>query len=367
MYYILQANKFKYFSESFNKTGGNTNTLALIILLLVIILFVLYLIIYNYFKKKYNLDFSRKNYLKKHNFYSLGKSADLTQEETKHLYNIVIKQKIKYPLTCFTNAKLLDEIIKNELREIERYKNKTNEERTNESAIILEIKAKIEKSLRDNTGIRTTHLIIENQKMVIFVRNRGYFYATVLKNINEFLIIQLISKKIIKRVFSELDYLKIYFWREEDAGYIFESHIVGYGDDIKTYYIKHSDNLIRSQKRKYRRVPVNINGDIYPMETKIINKKKKYILAGGPQIKCNIKNLSAGGLMMVSENIKTKNNIIKIVFTLNRYEVSTIGKIIRVHNFQDNLYEMTVQFLKMLLKDKNVINKYVYNYLPEFE
>ena len=87
----------------------------------------------------------------------IDSSIGLNPDEIKALFNLVIKHNIKYPLTCFTNARLLDDLIKKGLWDIEKRSKMTNEEKTFNSAILLEIKVKVERSLRENTGIRSTH------------------------------------------------------------------------------------------------------------------------------------------------------------------------------------------------------------------
>jgi hypothetical protein len=364
--YVFMDNLDK-FKQAFGKTTPTTrNNLAIYITLFVIIGLTTILIIYTYLKNKYN--FSTGNYVKKHNFNSFAKSIGLDHDELKYLFNLALKNNVKEPLTCFTNSKLLDEIIKNGLKDIERNEKDSEDIKNSKSAFLLEIKAKIERNSRQNMGIRSTHLLHENQKMVLFAREKGYIYAIIKRVLHDYIIIELMSEKIKSRILSVGEYLKVYFWREEDAGYTFETSVLGYDNaGIKRYTIKHSDRLIRTQKRRYRRVPVNLNGYAIPVEVQITGKTKKYIPKESLAVTCNIKNLSAGGLLMIVNKLRSDDKNFKIVFDLNHHKISVIGKIIRIHHVHEHLFEVTIQFVRMLLNDKNIINKYVYNYMPGYD
>lgn len=358
-------NRFKLIQESVSG-GSGSNVIAFIVLFVLVAVFIAYALIYNYLKKKYNFKLIKKINAKRRDFYGVGNDIGLNSEEIKKLFNLVFDYDLKYPMTCFTSAKALDDVLKKGLTAIDKNKSLTEEEKNYNNSLILEIKAKIEANTRKNTGIRSTHFMAENQKIIIFSRGKGYIYANVIRIVNEYLIIELISKKINKRIFSKHEYLKIYFWRERDAGYIFESAIINLGENVRVYSIRHSDKLIRSQKRKYRRIPVNIVGELYPVYSKLENNKKIYTIGDKKARHCNLLDLSAGGLKLKTNEIEEKDKIVKIDFNLNRYNLATIGKVIRFHQHEDGTKDITLQFLKINLKNKNIINRYVYNYLPGY-
>ncbi|MCK4796725.1 MAG: PilZ domain-containing protein, partial [Spirochaetes bacterium] len=282
------------------------------------------------------------------------------------LFNLIVKYKIGFPLTCFTNAKLLDSILKRGLTDIENSNNMSEEEKINNNFLLLEIKSKIELNSKKNMGIRSTHFMVEGQKVILFCRGKGYFYASVKRILNNITIVEIISKKVTRRIFAKNEFLKAYFWREEDAGYTFETQIVDFEEDIRIYHIKHSDKLVRSQKRKYRRVPLNISGELYQVDLKIENNKRVYSLLTDKVVVCNLIELSAGGLKAKSDTMEEKEGIVKVEFEINKYPVSAIGRIVRFHHYAYGLKEFTIQFVKLKMRDKNLINKYVFNYFPDF-
>ena len=63
--------------------------------------------------------------------------------------------------------------------------------------------------------------------------------------------------------------INIYFWRPEDAGYRFESRVIGDFLDRKfpILHIAHSDNLVRTQKRGSIRAVLNTTGHLYALSS----------------------------------------------------------------------------------------------------
>lgn len=347
------------FLEMLRSKGGiasrQTDYTSILIFLLILIILALIIALVYYFRKKYNVAEHK-------NFNSLAQNLGLSSEEARILYNILIKYNVKSPLTCFTNARLLDDVLRKSIRDIHLERSLTNEEKEEKVEALLNIKIKIETGSRKNIGIRSTHLISENQKLIVFIREKGYFYAIVRKNLRDYLLIEFISNLITKRILNVDEFIKIYFWRNEDAGYIFESKVLEFGDDIKSYKIKHSDKLIRSQKRKYKRIPVNFTGTIYPISRE---GKNKYKVELEKIETCNIIDLSAGGLKLITENINKDTKFLKIEFQIGDKPITLIGKVIRIDsNPNSNIKEVIIQIAKITLSDKNTINSYIYNYLP---
>ena len=191
----------------------------------------------------------------------------------------------------------------------------------------------------------------------------GYYYGNVIKNNKNYLVVELISEKILKRVLTLNEFVKIYLWREEDAGYTFETEVVGLGDNVRIYYFKHTDRFARTQKRKFRRIPVRLTGEMYIINIRRENDKKTYITDPRPN-NINIVNLSSGGLRLHVNDINKDQKFIKVVFNLNKISISAIGKIARFYQKED-YKDLTIQFVKISLNDINQINQFVYKYYPE--
>jgi c-di-GMP-binding flagellar brake protein YcgR len=356
-----------FFKEGLSGKSGN-NLTGLLVFILILLAIAALVMLYYYWARKYNLKTARNINLKKKDFYSLCRNVELSGDESKILLNLVFKNEIKYPLTVFTSAKVLDDILKKAFKEIENDKTLADEQKTARNSAFLDIKAKIEANSRRNIGIRSTRFIHIDQKIIIFCRGKGYFYAAVRRIFNEFITVELLSSNVTTAIFVKGDFIKVYFWREEDAGYTFESQIANVSTDPKIYNINHSERLQRTQKRKYKRVPANITGEIFPVYGRVENGKKIFNVADGQKQACNIFDLSAGGLKLrLTGPVRKEDKVFRIDFLLNKKNISIIGKLIRLRQYEDSSSEITIQFARFTLEDKNVINKYVYNYLPGYQ
>lgn len=337
---------------------------VIVILLLIMVgVFIVLLISYVY-KKKVDEKYSRLK-INKRQFFNIAQEIGLSLDQTRILLDLIIKQNIKSGYSCFTKGKLLDEILSYAFFDVENNKQLPVVEKEIYKKELFEIKRIVENNSKKNQGITSTLLIVENQKIIIFYRGLGYFYAKVIKNTQNGLIISLMSDKIKKRILKKNVYIKIYFWRKNDAGYIFNSQVIGSDDeDIKVFLISHSDSLKRSQKRKYRRVPVNIKGTINLVNSKIVKGKKKYFIDSELVYESVFLNLSTGGARIETTALGKNMNFIAINFVLLQQNISAIGKIIRYREFKSSKTEIVVQFVRIKLKERNVIDQYIYNFLP---
>jgi c-di-GMP-binding flagellar brake protein YcgR len=350
----------------------DTRTVLILIALgLCIVALILYVYLYQFFKRKFNIHSLKDHNINKHTFKTLGISVGLIPEEIKMLLNLVVNNNIKAPYTCFTNIKVLDGILKKGFHEINHKEELEDTDRDQKIAMLFEIKAKIEANSKSNAGISSTHLVEVGQKMILFIKGKGYYYLKVLRNTHQSLLVELMSEKITRRLLAKGEYLKVYFWREGDAGYIFESSVISQQENVRSFEIKHSDHLLRTQKRKYRRIPVNIRGNYYPIHSIVEGGKKKFSIKAEEIHPCTIVNLSAGGVRMelIDDSFDEryrKEKLLKIEFSISRHECSVIGKIIRQHHFKNGKYDLTIQFVKISTRDKNSINEKVYDYLPGY-
>ena len=152
---VSMDNKFKFFSDSFSAGNkADIDLIAIIILVVLIVLFIVYLIVNKYLKKEYGVSSKESVKFRKSEFNSLCKSVGLNSEESRVFFKLVVKYRIRSPLLCFTNIKLLDEILKKGLDDIENDNNQTHDNKAYNNFLLLELRAKIEERLKKNTGIR---------------------------------------------------------------------------------------------------------------------------------------------------------------------------------------------------------------------
>lgn len=90
--------------------------------------------------------------------------------------------------------------------------------------------------------LKTSHDISTNQGIRIEHPEGGYFLTHVIENTEHFLVLMVPKKRGFQ--FNQGDEIKVYFWRENDRGYEFESSVIGIvNDPVGLLLIKHTSGM----------------------------------------------------------------------------------------------------------------------------
>lgn len=140
--------------------------------------------------------------------------------------------------------------------------------------------------------------------------------------------------------------------------YGFSTHVKGYGkDNVVLLLLARPHEILRLQRRKYFRVPVEIPVDFQVQEG--VPEATELPLSGV------IRNISSGGvLMMVSEDAVPEGKVLRLSFALNvETPLQEIpGKIVRVEKMQNGKkYEYGVEFIDIHNRLRDIIMRYVFN------
>lgn len=145
---------------------------------------------------------------------------------------------------------------------------------------------------------------------------------------------------------------------KEDALYGFYTEVVDRGkiNDIPVLRIRKGKQSKRIQRRKY----VRING-ISKVDIKILKRSEK-----GDEViyfdrrKIREKNISGGGMLIVSPEALSIGTILEISISLPHFGVvRTVGEVVRYQKIEDE-YEIGISFVNLSEKDREKIIKYVY-------
>ncbi|MFW5784472.1 MAG: PilZ domain-containing protein, partial [Spirochaetota bacterium] len=144
-------------------------------------------------------------------------------------------------------------------------------------------------------GITSSRSITPQQQLRITFPGSGIYYAKVVENMRRYMAISYPKGKPLPPGFSwEKHKINVYFWRPEDAGYRFETRVLGDYLDRKfpILHIAHSDNLVRAQKRGSIRAQLNTNGRLYPLRS-IEESDEEWETSGG--YRCRFVDISEDG------------------------------------------------------------------------
>jgi c-di-GMP-binding flagellar brake protein YcgR len=174
----------------------------------------------------------------------------------------------------------------------------------------------------------------EGQVLRIFINKKGIYKSYVVKNTNQYMTIS-------RPVNKNLPFVNpwtgtkfsVYFWRMDDAGYVFDSEAVDevFSLGISSLKITHSDTLMRTQKRKSLRVKMHKAAYLYlATENEPPHEPERR-----PGLKCYVEDLSDTGCAIVVGGKADTDIRVKVQFALDEIIICMTG-IVRSINIDES-------------------------------
>ena len=230
-------------------------------------------------------------------------------------------------------------------------------------------RTKIQNEADDKKGMTTTHSLDKGQTLRIILPGKGVFASEIVGNGN-FLVINVPRQKNLIPYTGE-DWvgkvISVYLWRKGDARYVFDTTVTQSGLFLgkSALFLKHSSNLVRTQKRKAVRVKCEIYGMLY-----IIKKDKVDINALETQngFRCLIQDISESGALIRIGGKGVQNVKIKLQFNVHNKLILMVG-IVRTVEYNEEQNQSLLHFECTHIETamRNEILKFVYNMMPENE
>ncbi len=158
--------------------------------------------------------------------------------------------------------------------------------------------------------------------------------------------------------------INIYFWKNSDAGYYFETIVLESNASCK-WKVSHSNSLIRSQKRLEVRIDLDVNGYIYQLDNISKRNSRPEGLCG---TLAQFKNLSEGGAALLINGRIEKGLPIKMEFQLLEKLVVICG-IVKNSNYnkKSNISFVRIKFIEPAIEMLTNIRSFIYNINKEQE
>jgi len=189
-------------------------------------------------------------------FRRIARTYGLPQAHTEMLEKLVRACKVKQPTLVFTSAGLLDDTLKKGLYSLQSARGVSEEEREKRAALIFQIKQIVERNSRRGASLKTTTLLKPGQVLTITPQSGSPFASRLVSNMKDFLTVSTPQGAAgADSRWMRGTPLSVYLWRDNDAGYSFQSKVLGY-DSVKgvsCVLIQHSRTLRREQRRRNRR------------------------------------------------------------------------------------------------------------------
>jgi c-di-GMP-binding flagellar brake protein YcgR len=216
-------------------------------------------------------------------------------------------------------------------------------------------------------GITSSRQINEGQLLRVLVPGTGVFSSEVVKIISPYLTISRpFNNKITGHITWNGMKISIYFWREDDAGYVFDTAVIDevFSKGISSLKIEHNDSLFRTQKRRSIRVRTHKPAYLYPVNGEVdLSKIEEY-----PGVKCFLEDFSDTGCAVTIGGQGEAGLRIKVQFDLNSNLICMSGTVRSLEYKKDlNRSLLHVEADPLPIETRNHIMGEVLGMLPEDE
>jgi len=295
-------------------------------------------------------------------FYTKGKESGFSFRQTRELKELAKVTGLGDPTEIFWSLKALDRVI----AAITRSRNSSPRGLDRETEHLLERLYEYRRHMefdqpKYKIGIKSSHQLAANQRIRILVHGVGVFNSTLIDVHQRYLVCTYPLGVKLPAGFSwKGRRVSVYFWRQEDAGYVFDTYVI---DDLRirsvpVLHLAHSEALFRTQKRKSVRARSRISAYLYLMK-RVEGAYEKP--EREPGLKCMVEDLSEDGFaVMIGGKAKAGINV-KIQFFLGEDQVVMSGTARGFDYWPENNRSLVhVEAVRPSPRTRNLIRSYVY-------
>lgn len=360
---ILLQSRIQYWPEQ--------NVTSIIFGIAIVLIFVVVLLVGGIMAGKGKKSVASQRKFNRNVFQRMASNVGLAKTQLESLEKLIKVCKVKQPFLIFSNAGLLDDILKKGIYSVNHNKELSEGDKEKRLNDYYKIKEKLERSSRRGVGITSTNLIRPGQSIVISLPDGTQLQTKIVTNLKRMLVCAIPDELAADSLtWKRGTNIKAHFWRNNDSGYVFASKILGY-DSVQgrpTFLIQHSRTLKRNQQRKFRRRPLARSCFFYPIEIVSVGKgrnvrRRAYVQENFKHIG-NFLDISAGGCSVNSQAPLERGKLLMIMFEIERGErLTAYGKVRRVTQSKGLFSVMHIMFTKVTSRNLNNIYSYVYNYV----
>jgi c-di-GMP-binding flagellar brake protein YcgR len=303
-------------------------------------------------------------------FRRMARTYGLPRAHAEMLENLVRACKVKQPTLVFTSAGLLDDTLKKGLYSLQSARGISEEEREKRATLIFQIKQIVERNSRGGASLKNTTLLKPGQMLTITPQGGSPFASRLISNMRDFLTVSTPQGAAgADTRWMRGTPLSVYLWRDNDAGYSFQSKVLGYDSvkGISCVLVQHSRTLRREQRRRNRRREIMRACFYYPI--RIIEVPEGRTIQQRASVERSMRglgtviDLSAGGCAIQTLNPLDRGKLIMVEFDINtKAPVRAFGKVVSVRRQKGRGGSMHVMFTRVSRQHLNRISEFVYNF-----
>ncbi|MBN2352414.1 MAG: PilZ domain-containing protein [Spirochaetales bacterium] len=302
-------------------------------------------------------------------FYIRGKESGFSFKEINLLRRIAVEGQMQNPTSLFWSVKQLDRSIRSLILKYRSLGQENEEKSVSMVAKLLAFRKKVELSQpKYKIGIKSTRQIVQHQRLRIMLPGAGPFFSTVVENLRRYMAFSYPQGPKVPPGFSwKGRKIGVYFFRQADAGYYFQTKVANDFIDKKypILHVAHADNLIRTQKRRSVRVDCNLPAMLYPLRTLNEGNESPEAAVG---LRSRIIDVSEDGAAILIGGKAKVGIIIKVQFLLGDSSIVLSG-VVKNINFDPkknrSILHLQAQPLSLIMQNR--VLEYVYNIFGERE
>lgn len=210
-------------------------------------------------------------------------------------------------------------------------------------------------------GIRSSRHLAQGQRLRVLLPGVGVFQSTIVDNNPRYMVLSWpVGMRLPKGFVWKGKKVSVYFWRRDDAGYVFDSYVL---DDLRirdvpVIYVAHSESLLRTQKRKSIRTRATIPAYLYLLK-RIEGAFEKPELE--PGLRSRLVDLSEDGFALQIGGRAKPGLIVKAQFSVGARQVVMSGTVRSVDfDRATNQSTIHVQAVSPSPRTRNALRSFVY-------
>ena len=222
---------------------------------------------------------------------------------------------------------------------------------------------------KNKKGLTSTKFIDVGQKIRVILKGRGVFSAEVINNSKDLIISLPLQNNQI--TIAGVDWvgmmMSVYLWRKDDAAYVFDTYVRENSmfNGKSVLCLSHTDNLLRTQKRRSVRCECHIYAQMYIIKSETADLKS---METQPGLKCLLEDISEDGALIKIGGKGVSNLHIKLQFTIGESFIVMSGLVRGVeYDEEKNQSKLHFECTYIDTPMKNAILSYVYNVIPDEE
>jgi len=297
-------------------------------------------------------------------FYLKTRDAGMSLSEARQLREAAILSGLADPTNVLWSPRDMDRAITVLAAKLKR----EGRDRSREGVVLMDRVYALRKDLefeqpRFKYGIRSSRQIGAGQRLRVLVHGVGVFGATVIDNSARYLVLSypIGGARLPKGWVWKGKKVSIYFWRREDAGYVFDSYVI---DDLRirnvpVLQVSHSEALLRTQKRRSIRARSKIPAYLYLLK-RIEGAYEKPERA--PGLRAMVQDLSEDGAAVAIGGKAKPGLKVKLQFGLEERSVVMSGTVKSVdYDGEANRSVLHVEAVAPSPRMRNALRSFVYN------